>query len=434
MKIFKKNVILISFFTGLTLMSNFLFYRVAHIYLDNDESYGIWLVILSIITWFYVMDFGISNSLRNLLTEVVQQKNNEKISKLIYTTYLIMLLPLIFLIIAGLIINSLVDWSSLLNITGNRNQINNLMKVSFILFPVIFYLNTISYIYHSFFKSYIVNVLQFLNLFINCVVIYICSISGNGNVVVMGTIYFSINILVYLYATLHFFVRNKHLKILTNKNFDRKLVKPLFSMGISFFILDISSILLFNSGPLVISTLFNPVIAIDFQLPYKLLTIFVTLSHIILTPLWTLVITRMTEKNFGEIKRINKKLIIFLAITSITILIFTLFVNDIIKIWIGVDYDIDLGFILWIAILVILSIICHAYQTLLKSMGKLSIQTYIFIFSIIISYSSMFILIKIFDFGEYAFIFSLVTGLLLPALLLPISFNINIKKMETKNN
>ncbi|MEB7844848.1 lipopolysaccharide biosynthesis protein [Mammaliicoccus sciuri] len=433
MKIFKKNMLLISFFTFLTLGSNFLLYRVANVYLDNDESYGVWLVILSIITWFYIMDFGISNSLRNLLTEAVQNKDEIRISRLIYTTYLIMLIPLIILLLVGLVINNIVNWSEILNVKGEPDQVNSLLQISFLLFPFVFYLNTISYIYHSFFKSYIVSILQFLNLFINCIVIYLVSFLQDGSVVTMGKIYFSINILVYLIATFYFFIRQKKLRILSFKNYETKLIKPLLSMGISFFILDISSILLYNSGPLIISSFFNPIIAINFQLPYKLLTIFVTLSHIVLTPLWTLIITQMTKKNYKEIKKVQKKLILFLIAVSIIILIFTLFINKVIEIWIGKNYEIDKKFVLIIAILVILSIVCHTYQTLLKSMGKLYIQTFIFIIAIIVSFSCMYIFISVLNYDEYAFVISLILGLLVPSILLPISFNININRFSKKS-
>ncbi|WP_270912385.1 lipopolysaccharide biosynthesis protein [Staphylococcus saprophyticus] len=434
MKIFKTNIILISFFTFLTLGSNFLLYRVANVYLNNDEAYGVWLVILSIITWFYIMDFGISNSLRNLLTEAVQNKDEKRISHLIYTTYLIMLIPFIILLLVGLIVNNIVNWSEILNVKGEPEQVNRLLQISFLLFPFVFYLNTISYIYHSFFKSYIVNILQFLNLFINCVVIYVLSFQQDGSVVTMGIIYFSINILVYLIATFYFFIRHKNLHILSFENYEKKLIKPLLSMGISFFILDISSILLYNSGPLIISSFFNPIIAINFQLPYKLLTIFVTLSHIILTPLWTLIITQMTKKNYKEIKNVQKKLMLFLIAVSIIILIFTLFINKVIEIWIGKNYEIDNKFVFIIAILVILSIVCHTYQTLLKSMGKLYIQTFIFIIAIIVSFSCMFIFINVLNYDEYAFVISLILGLLLPSILLPISFNININRFSNKSD
>lgn len=430
MNIFKTNVLIMSIFTFLTLGSNFLLYRVSNNYLDNDESYGIWLVVLSIITWFYIMDFGISNSLRNLLTQAVQNNDKKLVSQLIYTTYRMMLIPLIILILLGIIINKVINWGTMLNVDEDVEQVNYLLKMVFLLFPIVFYLNTITYIYHAFFKSYIVNMLQFLNLSINCIVIYILSYIDNGNIAVMGIIYFSVNILVYLIATLVFYMRNKNLKILNTNNYNKNLIKPLFSMGISFFILDITSILLYNSGPLIISWYFNPIIAIEFQLPYKLFTIFVTLSHIILNPLWTLIITKMTLKDLKGIKKIQSKIVIFLTFVSILMLIFVVFINKLIEFWIGKNYEIDNEYILLIALLVILSIICHTYQTFLKSIGQLNIQSIVMVVSIVISYTSMYVLIEVLKYDEYAFVISLIIGLLLPVIFLVYYFNKSLDKLN----
>jgi len=142
----------------------------------------------------------------------------------------------------------------------------------------------------------------------------------------------------------------------------------------------------------------------------------------------------MTKKNYKEIKNVQKKLMLFLIAVSIIILIFTLFINKVIEIWIGKNYEIDNKFVFIIAIVVILSIVCHTYQTLLKSMGKLYIQTFIFIIAIIVSFSCMFIFINVLNYDEYAFVISLILGLLLPSILLPISFNININRFSNKSD
>ena len=119
------------------------------------------------------MDFGISNSLRNYLTERLEKRNMLFANKIVSTTYIIMLIPLIFLIILGLVSNYLVNWNIIFNVSENQEETEKLFKIAFFLFPFIFYLNTITYIYHAYFKSYIVNIMQFLNLFVNCIIIKI---------------------------------------------------------------------------------------------------------------------------------------------------------------------------------------------------------------------------------------------------------------------
>lgn len=294
--IYRFNVYLASIFTILTLISNFLLYRVSNSYLDDNEAYGLWLIILSVVTWFYIMDFGISNSLRNYLTEALEKRNMLFANKIVSTTYIIMLIPLIFLIILGLVSNYLVNWNIIFNVSENQEETEKLFKIAFFLFPFIFYLNTITYIYHAYFKSYIVNIMQFLNLFVNCIIIKIFDFFEIGNLVTLGLIYFLTNISIYLFFTILFLLKEKGTIKIKLSYFDPKLINSLLGLGLGFFFLDIASLALLNSGPFLISYFFNPSFSVKFQLPYKLLSIFLTLSTIILSPLWTLIIKKWLQK------------------------------------------------------------------------------------------------------------------------------------------
>lgn len=428
----KMNIFLMTILTVLTLGSNFLLYRVSHIFLKNNEAYGIWLVILSILTWFYIMDFGISNSLRNMLTRAIELKDKKRIKKLIFTTYTVMLFPLFILITLGIICNQFINWSELLNYKGDTNELNRLMIISFFMFPIVFYLNTISYIFHSYFKSYLVNLLQFLNLFLNCIILYLFSIFEISGLIKLSTIYFSINILIYLFATILFFYKKRDLKILKFENFDKSLIKSLLYTGIGFFILDISSLLLFNSGPILITYFFNPITAIEFQLPYKLLSVYISLTTIMLTPLWTYTINLSTQNKFSEIIKVVKKMSIILSLIYLLILLCSIFVNTGVNLWIGTEFNTEWEFIFLIAIVVILSIHCRSFQTVLNSLTFLRIQVISFSISIFLSLTLMYILIEILDYNKYAFVLSLIIGLLVPAIVLPIYllFILNRKNEE----
>ncbi|TDM36666.1 hypothetical protein ETI11_08795 [Macrococcoides canis] len=167
----------------------------------------------------------------------IELKDIKRIKKLIFTTYTVMLFPLFILITLGIICNQFINWSELLNYKGDTKELNQLMKISFFMFPIVFYLNTISYIFHSYFKSYLVNLLQFLNLFLNCIILYLFSIFEISGLIKLSTIYFSINIIIYLFATVLFFYKKRDLKILKDENFDKSLIKSLLYPGIGFFIL-----------------------------------------------------------------------------------------------------------------------------------------------------------------------------------------------------
>ena len=376
------------------------------------------------------MDFGISNSLRNYLTEALEKRNMLFANKIVSTTYIIMLIPLIFLIILGLVSNYLVNWNIIFNVSENQEETEKLFKIAFFLFPFIFYLNTITYIYHAYFKSYIVNIMQFLNLFVNCIIIKIFDFFEIGNLVTLGLIYFLTNISIYLFFTILFLLKEKGTIKIKLSYFDPKLINSLLGLGLGFFFLDIASLALLNSGPFLISYFFNPSFSVKFQLPYKLLSIFLTLSTIILSPLWTLIIKKMVTKSYSDILAINKKIITLMVSVFSVIFVSTFFLNFAIYIWVGKYYDIEWTFLLLVSTIVMLSIITHVYKTLLNAMSIVYIQVVVYMCGTIVCFLLMFIFLKFLNLSVYYFLMSINIGLLIPALLLPVIFYTRLYKLK----
>ena len=428
---YRFNIYIAGIFTIATLISNFLLYRVSNSYLKDETLYGIWLIVLSIVTWFYILDFGISNSLRNMLTEYIEKKEDKKIKQVIFTTYICLLLPLVFMVVIGLFINSWIDWPAVFNVNEKGADIKKVMYITFLMFPFIFYLNTITYIYHAYFKSYIVNIMQFLNLFINVIVIGIMSASGSGNIVKMCIVYFSINISVYLIFTIAFFL-NKRLSFLHPKNMNKKMITPLLSVGLAFLLLDVASIILYNSGPILISYFFNPKESVGFQISYKLFNVYLTLSTIVLSPLWTLIIKLYVNKDKKSIYSTTKKVSTIIGALICAIIVTAFLANRIMTIWIGREFNLNLLYIFLMAAIVILTIVSHFFKVMLNGMSKIYYEVIVYAIAIVISLTLMFITIKIFDYGIYAFISSILIGVAIPAVLFPVKFFNEVNKIPER--
>jgi O-antigen/teichoic acid export membrane protein len=72
----KKNILLSFFLKGISVVVSFLMVPITLNYL-NVERYGIWLTLSSIIGWFYILDIGLGNGLRNKFTETLAKGNRE---------------------------------------------------------------------------------------------------------------------------------------------------------------------------------------------------------------------------------------------------------------------------------------------------------------------------------------------------------------------
>ena len=137
----------------------------------------------------------------------------------------------------------------------------------------------------------------------------------------------------------------------------------------------------------------------------------------------------MVTKNYDNIMEINKKIILFIIMISGLIFVSTYFLNFIIYLWVGKNYDINWTFLLLVAFIVILSIITHVYKTLLNAMSIVYIQVVIYMIGVIICFVLMFVLVKVLKLGVYFFLMSINIGLLLPAIILPITFYWRLSKL-----
>ena len=108
----KRNV-LYSFI--LKFIDGIIYLLVVPITLDflDEYSYGVWLIINSILVWINTFDVGLGNGLRNLLSESIAHKDYNRARIFISTTYFLLFILSILLILIFSILINLIDWYNL---------------------------------------------------------------------------------------------------------------------------------------------------------------------------------------------------------------------------------------------------------------------------------------------------------------------------------
>jgi len=142
-KIVLKNVALSSIVKAINILLSFFTVPVTLKYL-NQEEYGLWLTIYSIMTWLMYFDGGLGSGLRNKFTQAKAKNENYKIRSYISTSYFILLSTIGILIPLFFLFNIWFDWSTFLNIVGkNKTILNNSIFVIFSIFFKLLY-NTLN--------------------------------------------------------------------------------------------------------------------------------------------------------------------------------------------------------------------------------------------------------------------------------------------------
>lgn len=130
----------------------------------NQELYGVWITLLSILSWFSFSDIGIGNGLRNKLTECLSKDDNENARKYISTAYITMTIIVLILYVFSLIIIPFLNWNKVFNINSIRRiELIELVFVTITFFLVNFDLSIINQIFYAFQKSMYVGFIQVIS-------------------------------------------------------------------------------------------------------------------------------------------------------------------------------------------------------------------------------------------------------------------------------
>lgn len=372
---FKKNIGLNFIFTILSTFTTFILLRSLLKYFNYDQdSYGLWLMVFSVLSYIYLMDFGISNGLRNIITPLVN-KNKEKMNIYISCNYLLMILLTVTLAVIINICLLYFPYSLMYKINGFKLDIN--IFKSFLLLIVnlqivLFLISSIKPVFHAFSKTYLINLSQFLSNIVTISLIYITiSMDMNNSWLLLPIIYLGSQIMVTFALSIIIIRKYKIAFKLIN---DKKIYVELLKMGYNFLFLQLSNLILFNTMTFLVGMYVSLEEASRYQISYKLLSVYIMIFSIIMAPIWTLIITKKQENDFKGIKNVIKRLVKMITYLTLPLLVTSLLLNKIIEVWMGKNFDIELLFSIEMCFYILLNMICVVLQGILNGLNIFKMQ------------------------------------------------------------
>ncbi|MEW5595555.1 MATE family efflux transporter [Peribacillus frigoritolerans] len=418
-----RNIFGIGFYRAIGVLTNFLLVGLIYRYFSDDVLNGIWLTIFSILTWITFFDFGMGNSLRNKLTESIS-KNDIKLSNMyISTTYILMIIPTIIIIIGATISANFINWKKIFSVNGDlisNEYLTLFICVVFILYSLNFYFSIIFAILHAIFKSYLITGIQALVNVINIIFISVLYLLDVDDLILLGGIYIGTSVVVLFITTLLIFKFNKQNLSLSYKFFNKSLIKDIANVGFKFLILQLAIIVLFNTDNFLISRYIGVNQVTPYQLINKLLSVNTIILGIVLTPIWTKVIRDTSENKFNENKKTLLKLLVVFSILVIGVIILGLISPLILKIWVGSNILVSNKLTIFMVLFTIIHMWCNIFQVILNGLSKLNIQMICYGMAAITNIPVSIYLVQHTDLGVVAIILGTIFSLVVPAIILPI--------------
>lgn len=341
----------------------------------NAYEYGIWLTINSILVWIDSFDIGLGNGLRNNLAIAIANNDKVRAGKLVSTTFIMLICLIIPLLALIFITIENTNCYAFLNVSPSVvPNLKGIIIMSFALVGATFIFKFIGNVYMGLQLIAISNSLVVSGQTLSLLLIYLLSLSKNSSLYNVALIYTISPLLIYLLSYPITFNKYQYLRPRI-RLFDKRELSTLFSMGLKFFIAQISGMVIFTSSNLLISHLFSPTEVTPFQIANRYFGLINIIFTIISAPMWSATTNAFSKGDWKWIKDTVSKMLLIAFGFGFILIGMLLFSNFFYRLWVGDSVRIPIILSIVIAIYVFSIIISTCFSNVICGIGKIQVLT-----------------------------------------------------------
>lgn len=270
----------------------------------NDEVYGIWLTISSILYWFAFFDIGIGNGLRNYLTQAISN-NDYSLARSYLSTALIMLSGIVIIIaLLAAIPVSLADMNTVFNtMVMPGNDLRNVLIVAIAFTLALFVVKNIGYLFVAMQRYAVNDLLVVSGSVLALLIIYVLTKTTTGNLMYVVMAFTITPVAVFIIAAIPIFIKYPALRP-NIKSIDKGLGRRIVGKGMGFFFIQITScLIIYGSSNLFITQFCGPTSVTVYNIAYKYFNLLAIAYTIIISPMWNAYTDAYVKGDMGWIKK-----------------------------------------------------------------------------------------------------------------------------------
>lgn len=390
------------------------------------EKYGIWSTILTVLSWISYFDIGIGNGLRNRLTESINKQDHES-QKLISSAYAFISIIIIIVIIVFTGIAFFLDWEKIFGICQINENLSWIVILSSLFVAVNFILSICKNVLYALQKAAYVSIMELMIQLINLGGILIASQFTKGNLFIMTFLYGSSMIIVNAVTNVIVYSRNKKL-CPKFRYIDIHSGRQITNLGLQFFIIQISALILFTTDNLIISHLYGAANVTPYATANKLFNVIIGIYSALLAPIWSAVTQAKVKQQYIEIRKLLKKLqllmIPFLVCTVVLMVIF----RPVMALWLGQKLYYSTPLIFFAGMYCLLSNWCNTYANVANGLELMKTSMTTAAIQAIINIPLSLILAEGFEMKSAGVLAGTVLSMGIAAVILPIAVYRTINK------
>ena len=363
----------------------------------NPVQYGIWITLSSLIGWLGYFDIGFGNGLRNRFAESVASGDHKMARVYVSTTYAAMSIIVLVLAFSFVLLNPHLNWSRLLNAPEDMaSELGQLALIVITLFCFQLLLQLIGTVLTANQQPAKASAFNLISSIISMAAIFILTKTTSGKLVYLGIAICVPNVLVLIISSIWFYTHEYRAYLPSLSIIDFHYIPSLMGLGIKFFILQIATLILYQTSNIIIAHLFGNENVTLYNIAFKYFNVVPMFMLIIMMPLWSAFTDAWARKEVNWIINTMKKLNRLWIGLSIIVIVMLIFSNPFYILWVGSDLHVPYGISIALAINVIINLGAYVYSIFLNGVSIIRIQLSLAVFGMIIYIPSAILLGKIF--------------------------------------
>ncbi|MGV6945612.1 lipopolysaccharide biosynthesis protein [Sphingobacterium kyonggiense] len=381
----QKNIILLFVNKLLAVLVSFQLIPATIGYVDTSQ-YGVWIAISSIVSWMVYFDFGLTHGFRNSFAKAKAEGKIDLAKRYVSTSYFILTVIFLSIMVIGLIANYWLDWSSLLGVGRDLNPtLTKVFNLLVIFFSIQMILNLFTTLLLADQKPALSASLVTIGQLLSLITIYFISAFTKGSLINLALALVGIPVISLIIFTLLFF-RTKFRKYSPSiKSIDLSLTKNIIGLGSKFFIIQLSMLFVFQFANFILIRIMGPESVTTYTIVYRYFSMIYVVMGIVFLPFWSAFTDAYTKGEINWMKTTYKKLsrIWMLVIPIFIILLFSS--QLVYKFWLAKNIQIDFWLSFAMGIHMILLSRANLYMFCLNGIGKVNMQMLVYLVFAIIS-------------------------------------------------
>lgn len=370
----RNNILFSGFLKCVGLLTSLLVVPVTLGYLNN-EVYGVWMTITSIMSWFTFFDIGLGNGMRNYLTKAISTGDYKSANAYLSTTLCVIALIAIGIAVVCILPLGLLDFNKVFNTTSVSGGVLRLSVFIAVAFTLVnFVVKNIGYVFIAMQRYALNDLLSVSGAVLGLIVVFILTKTTEGNLAYVVLALTASPVVVYLVASIPIFRHYKYLRP-SVRNFNKQLLRQIVGKGLGFFFIQITSCLvIFGFSNLFITQFCGPESVTVYNIAYKFFNLLAIAYTIIISPLWNAYTNAYVKGDYPWIARTFKKSLKMWGLTVLAGVVMLLFCNLFYRLWLGGKVVVPLSISAYVLVYICMFNLNNCATYLINGLNKIRVQ------------------------------------------------------------